>query len=558
MTKLVYIRLVCAFITAGTFAAVPINAQDQDWEEDGEIQDAEVIIEKDRQIELPPANRSYQKVAPLPIEVDRSTQTYSFEKIDYQATPFTPNIRVLTIKDQPLSKLYGNYIKAGVGNYGTSLLEGYFNNKRSDTYVIGGKLKSLASSRGPVDKRNSAASDLLLGFDGSYFTDGVIFTGEAEYQRIKRFFYGYTPGTEVDRDTLKQVYNKILISLGLEDSNKNPDLDYGVRATFTSFEDRWDNSEDQGSFNFTGSYQFNDQVKFGVLSDLHFSQYKLAEIGDQNRTYFRIRPTVETEIDVFKVELGLNVVYENDTIQNMDKVHLSPVAKASYQLTDNAVLYAGLTGDVDYRSWQSYVKENPFLAPNVALSHNIKTLEINGGLKGKLWEEVNFNTGLSIGFYNNLAFFPNSGADSTKFDIVYDTDGPSIVRLFAELGYSKAQHFIINFKGELLGYDTDEVIEPWGRHTYSVGVNGSYNLYQKLILSGSITALGGIKGFNLQSGTVRELDGIFDVNLSVDYLFSPRFSVFVTGKNLVSQNYQRYMNYPARGITVIGGVSYSF
>jgi len=70
--------------------------------------------------------------------------------------------------------------------------------------------------------------------------------------------------------------------------------------------------------------------------------------------------------------------------------------------------------------------------------------------------------------------------------------------------------------------------------------------------------LGGIKGINLQSGTTRELDTIFDVNVKVDYLFSPRFSVFLIGKNLVSQKYERYLNYPVRGLTAIGGITYSF
>jgi hypothetical protein len=234
------------------------------------------------------------------------------------------------------------------------------------------------------------------------------------------------------------------------------------------------------------------------------------------------------------------------------------VAKASYNISDNVVLYAAVTGDVQYRSWQSYVKENPFLGQELALSHNIKQLEFSGGLKGKIWESINFNTGLNIAAYENLAFYANSASDSSRLTILYDTEGPALVHLFGEIGYSKAQEFIINLRGDLFGYDTEGVAEPWGRHTYSIGINGSYNLYQKLIVGGSITALGGIKGINLQSGTTRDLDTIFDVNVKVDYLFSPRFSAFLMGKNLVSQNYERYLNYPVRGLTAIGGITYSF
>ena len=100
--------------------SIQLQAQDDNWDEEGEIEDAEVVIEKDRQIELPPASRSYEKVAPLPLQIDRSEQSYNYERVPFQSTQFAPNIRVLTIKEQPLPKLYGNYIKAGIGNFGTA------------------------------------------------------------------------------------------------------------------------------------------------------------------------------------------------------------------------------------------------------------------------------------------------------------------------------------------------------------------------------------------------------------------------------------------------------
>ena len=154
-------------------SAVSLFGQDQEWDEDGAIQDAEVVIEKDRQITLEKANRGYEKVGPLPDNVNRQPQQYSFDYINYTATPFTPRIRINRIKEQPLPKLYGNYVKGGVGNYGTTYLEGYFNNKRSETHSLGGYIKSLSSSRGPVDKGNSASSDFSLGVEGSYFLDEV-------------------------------------------------------------------------------------------------------------------------------------------------------------------------------------------------------------------------------------------------------------------------------------------------------------------------------------------------------------------------------------------------
>jgi outer membrane receptor protein involved in Fe transport len=79
-----------------------------------------------------------------------------------------------------------------------------------------------------------------------------------------------------------------------------------------------------------------------------------------------------------------------------------------------------------------------------------------------------------------------------------------------------------------------------------------------LVLGTSLTVQGGIKALNQQSGHQETLDGIFDLNLSADYMFSRRFSAFVIGKNIFSKEYELYLNYPSRGFTAIAGITYSF
>ncbi len=535
-----------------------LMAQDErEWDEDGAIQDAEVVIEKERQITLEKANRGYEKVGPLPVEVDANPQSYSFDPIHYSATPFTPRIRINRIKEEPLPKLYGNYVKGGIGNYGTTYLEGFFNNKRSETHSLGAKIKSLNSSRGPVDKGNSGNSEFDLEFNGNYFTDEVTFSGAVEYQRDKLFYYGYSPGLEVDRDSIKQVYNIMEIAAGMEDRRKNQGVDFTLNMGFTSLGDNYDGKENQGAFNFTGDYQLFENLGFSLQSDLYLGKHSIGN-DTRDRSFFRVRPMIKTNISRFMLEAGLNIVSENDTIENGDKLHIAPVAKASLDLTDKIQVYAGISGDVEYRSLQSYIEENPYLGTEVALSHNIKAFELSGGLQGSLGDDLNFHTGLSIGTYRNLAFFANSAADSTRFDILYDTGKPTLVQFFGELSYTREDKLEVNLRADLYGYDTKSVSEPWGRPTYRFKVSGSYNVYDKLIFGTSITALGGINSLNQQSGNRRKLDGVFDVNLSADYLFSRRFSAFVIGKNIVSKEYELYLNYPSRGFTAIAGITYSF
>lgn len=531
--------------------------QDPNWDEDGAIQDAEVVIEKDRQITLEKANRGYEKVSPLPLQADTVPQSYSFSPIHYTATPFTPRIRINRIKEEPLPKLYGNYVKGGLGNYGTTYLEGFFSNKRSETHALGAHFKSLNSSRGPVDKDNSGSSEFELGVNGNYFTDVLSFKGSAEYRRDKLYYYGYTPGLEVDKDSIKQVYSVVEIGVGMEDRHKGEGVDYTLDIGYTSLGDEFDSKEHQGAFNFLANYQFRDALGFSLQSDLYLGKRTIGN-RSQNRNFFRVRPMIHTWISGFKLEAGINMVYENDSIENADKLHIVPMAKASLDLTDKIMVYAGIAGDVEYRSLESYVEENPYLGSEVALSHNIKTFELSGGLQGSFWDNVSIHTGISIGTYRNLAFFAGSATDSTRFEILYDTDNPTLVRFFGELGYSKSDKLVVNFRTDLYGYSTQELSEAWGRPTYKFKLSGSYNLYHKLIFGTSITAMGGIKALNQQSGHRENLDAVFDLNLSVDYLFSKKFSAFAIGKNIISKEYELYQNYPSRGFTAIAGITYSF
>jgi hypothetical protein len=206
----------------------------------------------------------------------------------------------------------------------------------------------------------------------------------------------------------------------------------------------------------------------------------------------------------------------------------------------------------------SFVEENPYLRPDASLSHSITTFKFSGGLKGMLANKVSFHTGLSLGTYKNLSFFTNSASDSTKFDILYDTDSPTLVHFFGELGYSESKKLSVSLRTDFYGYNTKSVAEAWGRPTYSFKLSGNYSYFEKLVFGASIRALGGINALNQQSGTQEKLDGVFDLNLSVDYLFSKRFSAFVIGKNIVSKEYQLYLNYPSRGFTAIAGITYSF
>ena len=543
-------------------------AQQPAWEqEEGEIDDTEVVIEKDREIELPEASRQFERVPPTNVQAPKVDVSYQFEEIKPQLPTIDPKIRVLKIKEPPLDKLYGNYAKAGFGNFLTPYLDVFVNSTRNDEYAYGVHLEHLSSRFGPVDGDNSGNSHTQVGGEGRYFVNGNTLSGEVSYERNRYHFYGYAPIIEPDRDEIKQIFNIISARLTLERDEVNQPFDYKIGGSFQNLSDAYNASESQIGLMANVGYTINEQLAFDINSDLYLTTRRDQPTGADvstttNRNLLRINPVVTFNTDedptrglVFHA--GFRAVYENDTVDG-GQLRLFPDLLAEYNLADGFSLYAGLDGDVERTSLLGFVEENPFLGPDVPLLHTIRGLALRGGIKGRFTSALGFHAGFSAGNYKNLYFFANSADDSTRFTILYDQERTLLFNPFLEISINSAERFRTVLRGDYFAYGVNQVAEPWHRPTTQLSVLSSYNAYDKLLFSAELMVLGGIKGINLESERQKDLDTIADLSFQADYLFSSRFSTFLQLKNIFAQNYERFLNYPSRGLMVMGGVSYSF
>ncbi|MEK6480492.1 hypothetical protein WJR50_23315 [Catalinimonas sp. 4WD22] len=558
------------FLFAGLCCTFDLYAQqDPNWEEEGEIEEAEVVIEKSREIELPRANRKFERVPPLPVQESTIDINYQFVEVLPKLQPMTPSIRVLKVKEPPLSKLYPNYVKAGFGNYLSPYLEVYANSARSEDYSYGVHFRHLSSRQGPVDGSNSGNSDTKLSLNGKYFAGGHTLFGDASYQRERYHFYGYMPGLELSRDSIKQIFNTISLSGGIERSEVDAAFDYRLKLNYKHLGDAYQASENQFGINLFTSLDIAEPLTFAIQSDFWImNREDVADIFPNdptsiNRNLFRFKPYFKYQTSTepqegLEVKAGVNFVYENDTIVNADKLHVYPYAEAQYHLTNSLKLYASLSGDIERKSLLDFTNENPWVKPNVPLANTNRNFSFGGGLAGRASSLLGFNAGFSANNYKNLYFFANSASDSTKFDILYDTGDVFVFNLYAELNVNSQDRFRTTLRGDYYAYSMGRLEEPWHRPNVKMSLLSSYNVYDKLLLNAELLVLGGLRGINLASGTEKDLGTIADLSFKADYLFSPRFSTFLQLKNIFAQNYERYLNYPSRGIMIMAGVTYSF
>ncbi|MBS1490789.1 MAG: hypothetical protein JSS93_09700 [Bacteroidetes bacterium] len=565
----------CFLIGLWMFLFFTGKAQDQKekWGGEGEIEKVEIQITKDRKIILPQASRNFEKVPPRPVEPIKPAITYQYKNILFEVPDYTPSIRPLKLKDEPISKIYGNYISLGMGNYASPYAEAYLTNKRDKSKYYGAKLYHRSFMTGPVDGKNSASGNTELRLFGKSMNNYVALSGFVGYENNTTHFYGYPAGQTVDRNAILQSYNTFSAGGELENS-KLSDFKYSLKGGYSYLSDHYAASESEVNLNFSSQYKIDSKKRVVVEADYFLMNRKDQLYPSKIRNILKVRPSYQFEpLENLSLQAGFNAAVENDTIGKQNGIHIYPDLRANYVLSEAVQAYAVLTGDVDRVSLHTLARENVWINSNIGLFNTNRTIEFLAGLRGKLGGKVSYGAGLSFANLRNLYFYQTDTAKNSrnKFNTFYDKGATQRTSLFGELNYV-TDKATVGIRGDYFSYATsvaDQVAVYYGiantfgntalqRPTYRVAFRSAFNIYEKIILSADFIAQGGIKALDAKAKRMISLNPAVDLNFKIDYRVSKQFVVFLNFNNMLASDYQLYMNYPVRGFQVLGGASWSF
>jgi hypothetical protein len=551
------IVLILILTSISSFAQDP-KKKEKEWDTDGEIEDVEVVIEKERQIELPTADRNFEKIPPRASEPIKPPITYDFRSFNFQAPQLNPQIRPLKLKQENKSNVYGGYLRVGYGNYVSPLLEAYYNTRRDKNKLVGAHAYLTSSDKGPIDGRNSGSGSSGISVFGRSFTKGISLSGNAGFENRTTHFYGYPEGAEVDASSIKQSFNLIKISGALSNAT-NSDFAYRVGAGVSHLGDKYDAKETEIDLEFSSSYEVDEDSKINVKGDYFLISRTDQAVEKKARSLFILSPSFAfLPIEDLKVSIGFILALENDSIDSKS-THVYPDIKASYPLSPTIDAFASLSGGMEKVSLQSLSYENLWLAPNIPIFHTNKTFDFNVGLNAKLGNKVSAHSGLAIANLKNWYYFVNTDTDQAKFTTLYDGgSGTKRANLYAAVSFVQSEIAKFMLRADLFRYSTARVDEAWHRPTYKVNANASYNLYQKFLFNLDVIAQGGMKAQAPITKNEIKLDAAFDLNFKTEYLFSESFSAFIQLNNIASSKYPLFLNYPVRGFQVLGGITWSF
>jgi len=529
----------------------------------GEIESQTYEIVKEKSIEFAPANRLFDKVQPVPGTTNEKKVNYQIidPNINISSPKLTPTVAASSDEKARQDKpdVLNNYIKLGAGNYGRFLGEGFVSGRRGDDLVFTGQVKHLSAGNGPVDGKNSGNSATNIQVGGKYIMSSYKVDGSLEYDRKNYYFYGYRPQPEgfvVNRDSIRQTVNQFGFNLGFENTDPSVAVDYSVKTSLNTLSDRYNASE----------LDWGTTLKASVpISESFFAQLEAAAFISQrvdaltyNRNLYRVKPTFKYTSDIFSITAGVNAVNQTDNQLNINKTKAYPVLNIDVNPISGVHLFAGWNGDVVRNTLKSMLGENQWLGSNVLIVNTEKTSDIFAGVKGEVAGGFNYEGKVSYTHYRNFYNFNNSLVDVSRFSIIYDPLKTKVLNISGQAGYTLNDVFKSSLKANFYDYSMGSVEEAWHRPDLTLNWFNALTISKKLFVTADFYLLKGIKAKDFQTGEVKKLPAIADLNLKIDYLLTRNFSAFVAINNLLGKEYQRYQYYPQQGLNFVGGLSFSF
>ena len=497
------------------------------------------------------------------------------------ASTFTPaKGKAADVEKQKPVKLFDNYASVGVGTYTTILGEVYLNHAINRTESVGGYFSHHSSTGGienlllddnfSLTKLNANYSRKLR--DYSWKVDLGFSRQVANWYGLPQPMFDATTAAMIDPE---QVYSSFYAGgkLNFEDSFIN-----SGKVRFRRFYD----SDDSGENRFVA----NTVLDIPIQGETINTEITLDYIGGTfNRNYYTedevkygnvnvgLAPSYQLIQDDLTVNLGVNLVYLNDTEAGKNKFFIYPNITASYRLvSDILIAFGGIEGGLIQNSYYDFVQTNPFLSPTLVVAPTDQRYNASLGIKGKLSNAVSYK--VSGHYYAEEAkplFRANSvlgGATEdyqygNSFRIVYDD-----VKTFSvagELNIDVNRNFTLGIKGEYFNYNTDTQDEPWNLPDITGSAFVDVQINRHWFAGASVYYVGERKDFFWEEGTllpvapmITTLDSYFDANAHLGYRINDQFAVFAKGNNLFDQDYQKWQNFPVQGIQFLAGLTYQF
>lgn len=137
-------------------------------------------------------------------------------------------------------------------------------------------------------------------------------------------------------------------------------------------------------------------------------------------------------------------------------------------------------------------------------------------------------------------------------------DDGRLLQLSGELKYEPSPKFNLLLKGKYRGWDMDNLEYAWHKPELELGITANYEVFDDFWVNTGLYSIGKRYAQNVTDNTVKELKGVIDLNMGVNYYLSSKWTMFANVNNVLINKYYQWNGYPVQGLNVRAGVGYSF
>ncbi len=526
----------------------PLAGQDDIVLENERIED---VINSEKPFIKPP----YQEIK----KGDQNSGDYRskdfYVETDFEPGP--PDIKPLVQVKDP--KLKNGYLRLGIGRYLTPIGQLYLNNGRDKNTDLGLRFTHISAHDDELplrEFRRDYGTINVSKVDKDYTLSGALSLYNTAYWTA--YNLPDVQGVEEDfRDSLKMSFTRFALNTRVKsNSTSRDDLRYDVGVGLQVYGDRRSNNETEINIEPDFGYQISDNFLGMVETEITFIRGKIND-SSQNRFFVDAVPGIEFNNGTHSIKAGVRLNFFNNSIDSSGNSFLGPVIEGRFGILPGSLsAVVGYTSGMYLNNYNDMIFENPYLSRQSQLRASTEKMNIYAGLEGNVGEQFDYAARV---YYRRvedlLVYIP--GDNEYYFVAVYD----SLLKNFGvhlEANYDLNENIRAGASLNYNSYTTTTLPNYFNASPFRLDFYGSYLWNKKLRATGELNFYGKAPQFEDEVGQVFDRSAFLGINIAAEYRIVDQFSVFVQANNLLSGKYQRWYQYPERGIDFRGGLTLSF
>ena len=470
-------------------------------------------------------------------------------------------------RDKSKYDSYNNFLMAGMG----SRLSPLFNYEHSSALTRDTRFGlGIGHYSSWTDIEDYAPSDFMnnsfnISLDNNL--DSHKLHTSAFYHFDTYRYYGFMPdeypNLQIDKERIGQQYQQVGLNARL--SSNETDLGYlqhEIGVQYAYLFDKYESAEhavlfdaDLGMtfdwFDFAG----NQTIGVEVDADFYVNSDSLTTGND---FLVGAMPYLHLSGDFYQLRLGLRVNYQDKQSQSL---WLYPVIRGNLYLLDKKLeFYAGADGGIHRNSYQSLVKENPWIGSVVPLRWENTLFAFDAGLRAAVAQSVDLHVGLRYSDRENSPFFITdpAAAQANYFTVIYD--GMSEFTFLAEAGWMPSEKWKVEAALQFHQYTLDSISSAWQKPAWESDFSVQWMPLDRWSFKAGLQLRSEMEALTYKNGVEisETIEQATDLSLGAEYRFSNTFSAYIQANNLLNQNYMRYYNYPVQGFQLHAGIKIRF